>query len=338
MAMAKLNAEINLFSDSKIQNSGFVMNNNCGFSNDFYPNSKNVVYELRIPIEEIMDSKSNTINFRVILDRASSKIVPGEEYKTFVLPLGQDAFYDEDDKFFQLDLSKSDLKGVKELLEKQRIAAQIKEQKRAESAMLRKLISTEKLKNAKKFLPKFDGLYIETVSGFYVEVPKQPSNFCKLWNKKDGMSFLISKLNKNVLNPYYIEEEFDSLKYIQVEIGKIKNLWVMAGGELKTAVDNLSIHEVKKFSLYPLNGSQHILFKEAPSSNVWHGGLLQNANFYWFENPKIELSREVGDGFYYKYLPAKPLKENTIYGAWANRFIWVFEVIPNKAVAKPKVK
>jgi len=338
MSKAKLNAEIELFSGSRITDSKFVFNNNCGFSNDFYPNSKNVVYELRVPVEEIMNLNTNIISFRVILDRASSKIQQGVEYKTFVLPLGQDAFYDEDDKFFQIDLSKSDAKGVKELLERQRIAKQEKEQKRAEFVMLRKLISTEKLKNAKKVLPKFDGFYIETVNGLYIEVPRQPCNFCKLWNKKDGTSFLISKLSKVALNPYYSEEDFDSLKYIQVEVGKIKNMWVMAGGELKKAVDNLSLHEIKKFSLYPLDGSQNILYKEAPSSNVWHGGLLKNSRFYWFENPRIELNREVGDGFYYKYLPANPLKENTIYGAWANRFIWVFEVIPNKAVAKPKAK
>lgn len=338
MAQFKLQASIELFSFSILQDSKFVLNNNLGFSKDFYPNSSNMIYELRIPIEEIMDAKSATISFRIIVDRASEKILPGVDYKTIVLPLGQDAFYDEDDRFFQVDLAKSELKGVKELLEKQRQNRESVEQKRAEFAMLRKLISTEKLKNAKKALPKFDGFYLETTNGLFVEVPKQPCYYCKILNKEEGTSFLISKLSRQLYNPYYSEVVFDSLKYIQIEIGKIRNLWIMSGGELKKTVDLLTIHEIKKFSLYPLNGGQNILFKEPPSSNEWHGGILKNENFYWFENPKIELTREVGDGFFYRYLPVKPLKESTLYGVWAGRNIWVFETIPNKTITKPKVK
>lgn len=297
-----------------------------------------LVYVFTIPFEEVLVQENYKMMFRVMIDRTAAKPVPNIEYKEFFYPEGQTRDYLKTSSFFMIDLTNST--NIDVLAYKDKRKNQIVEKKviKSDARLLRKLYTKEAIKKALKTPPVLDGLYIETKSGLFIEVPYQTCNYGLLLENKIRLITDYSRLNKKVKNPYFIEECFDTLRFIQIEQKEFNALRMVAGGKLKKSVDYFTVHNINRYPLKPLPGGNFYLYKAPESSDEYHSGEVSNTYIYWFENPKIETYSEPAESWSYKFTLKTPVEVNHIYGAWALENIWLFEIIQDKPVIQKQVQ
>lgn len=306
----------------------------CTYSID---NNGHLTYVFTIPLDEILIPDNDKLMFRVQIDRTATNPSPNIQYKDFIYPEGQVRSYKERPKFFTIDFSNSvNNEWLAYVQKRQGIKEEIKI-KTSDANLLRKLYTSEALKKATKTLSLYDGMYIETTLGSFIEVPHQACYYGKISKEKIRDVSALIDLNSKNKYPYFLEECFDTLRFIQIEKSKFKSIRVVAGGNLKNVIDYMTFHSLTKYPLRPMEGGNVYLYKAGSYPGQYHSGEVSNTTMYWFDNPKMDANRETGESWSYKYTFNQTLAEKHFYGAWAGDNIWVFEIIADKPVVKKAV-
>lgn len=331
MTEAIKHGELTAPSGSKIYTSEQWSNSNYALANE-HP-----IWTFSIPIIEIMDFEKMKINVRAVISRCSSS--QGSQVSPFVYPVGQTCNY-SNVKFFTIDLTNTTnevvLKVKKDLEDKKVSQQKAKEEASSKS----KLYTDEAMKKVTSTLPKNDGVYIKLKSGKYLEVSQQKLNYgVTRLASKGSVIYNDDDASKQIRNggyvPYYTQTEFETLQIIQIQKSDYVNFSVVASASLKTDVDFLSLHPINFYPLSPLPGGTYLLFpcdygEYTYNRNqfVWTGKVLEGVNIYWFD-AKLAIDKSPGDSWSYLYKLTQPLDVG-FYGLWANKNIWIFQIIPDK--------
>lgn len=319
-----------------------------------YLSKQHPVFIYTIPLSEIMDFEKMKINLRFMFLRSTGttdkpfgpKYTPPNDKKHYFYPDGD--FCNPSSKLFIIDFNNSTdevVKNLKKKFEDEKVK-QLNAKEDASSS--NKLYSIEVMKKSTTTLPKYDGVFIKLKNGKYVEVIQQKLFYGVIRLATKGrVIYLDDETSKQIkaggYNPYYLQSVFETLQIIQIQKSDFINFSVVASSYLKTDVDFLSFHPVKLYPLSPLPEGKYFLFPcdygeytYNRNSFVWTGKVIEGVNFYWFDS-KIQTERSPGDSWSYSYKVTQPL-DIGYYGLWANKNIWIFQIIPDQPKSNNNAK
>jgi len=284
-----------------------------------------------IPIKEMINLKEMKISLRFLVQRrggnsyAKPKIYPKITDTYYFYPVGQTGDYNSP-KFYSIDLKNSTETAVIKLKKEYDDAIAQKKQVNSDANLLRKLYTKEAMKKALTSLPKYDNAFVKLKNGKYIELHKQKYHRAILGKNNSTYGDVME--SRKYPMPFYVESEFDTLRFIQIKKNDFTGIAVVAGNALKGVVDYMKfLYPVRKYPLLPLSGASYYLAEWDNVKNDVTGKKIEGVNMYWFDKG-INLSRTLGESWSYNYTFNNSLDAG-FYGLWMGTNIWLFEILPD---------